>query len=211
MEKIICVFGDSIAMGAWDLEKGGWANRLRLFIDAEQFSDRIKDYFATYNLGIDGDTTSGLLKRFETEAKFRNPSIIIFAIGSNDSVFVKSKNEFLVPLNEFEKNIQELISKAKKFTETIVFLGAGKVDEKRTLPIAWDKDYFQENKNILLYNEKMKVVAEKNKISFLNIFDLLSVEDLEDGIHPNIIGHEKIFLSIKNFLLKNKIILRKIK
>jgi len=24
----ICVFGDSTAWGAWDLERGGWVNRL---------------------------------------------------------------------------------------------------------------------------------------------------------------------------------------
>ena len=47
MEKTICVFGDSITMGAWDLEKGGWVNRLRLFIDVEQLSGKIKDYFNT--------------------------------------------------------------------------------------------------------------------------------------------------------------------
>jgi lysophospholipase L1-like esterase len=206
MGKVICIFGDSITMGAWDLEKGGWANRLRLFIDNEQFSGGIKDYFASYNLGVDGDTTDGLLKRFEAEAEFRIPSIIIFAIGSNDSVFVKSKNEFLVPLAEFEANIQELIDKAKKFTETIIFLGAGKVDEKKTMPLIWANDYFQENKNILSYNQKIKEAAEKNKVFYLELFGLLSEEDLEDGVHPNSVGHEKIFLEFKNFLSEKKII-----
>jgi|WetSurMetagenome_2_1015567.scaffolds.fasta_scaffold09695_4 acyl-CoA thioesterase I len=206
MDKVICIFGDSITMGAWDLEKGGWANRLRLFIDTEQRSGRIKDYFTIYNLGVDGDTTAGLLQRFQAEAEFRNPSIIIFAIGSNDSVFAKSKNEFLVPLDEFEKNIKELIDEAKNISQTVIFLSAGKVDEKKTTPLAWVSNFYQENKNILLYNQKIKEAAEKNKIFYLDIFDSLSEKYLEDGIHPNAAGHEKMFVKIKDFLLKNKIV-----
>lgn len=206
MEKVISIFGDSITMGAWDLEKGGWANRLRLFIDAEQFSGGTKDYFATYNLGVDGDTTAGLLQRFKVEAEFRNSSIIIFAIGSNDSVFDKAKNIFLVPLDEFEKNIQKLIDGAKKISQTVIFLGAGIVDEKKTMPLAWASDYFQENKNILLYNQKIKEIAEKNKVLYLDIFASLSEKDLEDGVHPNSGGHEKIFLKVKDFLLENRVI-----
>ena len=34
--------------------------------------------------------------------------------------------------------------------------------------------------------------------------DLLNESDLEDGLHPNSIGHEKIFLRVKDFLAKNK-------
>jgi len=206
MEKVICIFGDSITMGAWDLEKGGWANRLRLFIDTEQLSGRIKDYFTTYNLGVDGDTTDGLLKRFKVEAEFRNPSVIIFAIGSNDSVFDKAKNKFLVPLDEFDKNIKQLIEEAKNISQTVIFLGAGIVDEKKTMPLAWASDFYQENKNILSYNQKIKEIAEIKGVLYLDIFDSLSEKDLEDGVHPNPGGHEKIFSQVKGFLLENKII-----
>ena len=193
-------------MGAWDLEKGGWANRLRLFIDTEQLSGRIKDYFTTYNLGVDGDTTDGLLKRFKVEAEFRNPSVIIFAIGSNDSVFDKAKNKFLVPLDEFDKNIKQLIEEAKNISQTVIFLGAGIVDEKKTMPLAWASDFYQENKNILSYNQKIKEIAEIKGVLYLDIFDSLSEKDLEDGVHPNPGGHEKIFSQVKGFLLENKII-----
>lgn len=205
MEKTICVFGDSITMGAWDLEKGGWVNRLRLFIDTEQFSGRLKDYFTIYNLGVDGDTTVGLLKRFQVEAEFRDPAIVIFAIGSNDSVFDKSKNKFLVPPDEFEENIKELIGEAAGISPIVIFLGAGTIDENKTMPISWERNFYLENINILSYNQKIKEIAEKNNVLYLDIFDLLSVEDLEDGVHPNISGHEKIFLKIRDFLLENKL------
>jgi lysophospholipase L1-like esterase len=206
MEKTICIFGDSITMGAWDLEKGGWGNRLRLFIDTEQRSGGIKDYFATYNLGVDGDTTDGLLKRFQAEAEFRNSSIIIFAIGSNDSVFDKAKNKFLVPLDEFEINIKRLIDEARNISQTVIFLSAGIIDEKKTKPLVWASDFYQENKNVLLYNQKIKEITEKNEVLYLDIFDSLSEKDLEDGVHPNSGGHEKIYLKVKDFLLNNKVI-----
>jgi len=83
MEQTICIFGASSTWGAWDYEKAGWANRLRLFLDSEN-----KDVF-TYNLGVSGDTTNKLLKRFNVEAEARQPKIIIFSIGDNGFYFYK--------------------------------------------------------------------------------------------------------------------------
>jgi len=37
-------------------------------------------------------------------------------------------------------------------------------------------------------------------------FDLLNDEDLNDGLHPNADGHEKMFNRVKDFLIENKII-----
>ncbi len=31
----ICIFGDSITYGAFDTEKGGWVNRLHLYLDSK--------------------------------------------------------------------------------------------------------------------------------------------------------------------------------
>ena len=38
------------------------------------------------------------------------------------------------------------------------------------------------------------------------MYGLLDKEDLEDGLHPNSAGHEKMFQRVKDFLIKNKII-----
>ena len=57
--SVICIFGDSISWGAWDLEAGGWVNRLKLYFD-NQPDPQIR----VYNLGISGDRVGDVLKRF---------------------------------------------------------------------------------------------------------------------------------------------------
>jgi len=96
MRKKICVFGDSITWGAGDREKGGWAARLK------NYFGRISDFNVKItNLGISGDNTDDLLKRFKTEAVAREPNIIIFAIGTNDSQYIDSKDNPRVNLENF--------------------------------------------------------------------------------------------------------------
>lgn len=50
----------------------------------------------------------------------------------------------------------------------------------------------------------MRGVCEKNSIPYCDIFSVLKNEDLEDGLHPNAAGHEKLFAVIRDFLEKNK-------
>ena len=197
MEKIICVFGASSTWGAGDYDKGGWVNRLRLYIDK-----RIKeggDYIELYNLGISGNTTRDILKRFESEMKARDPDLIILSIGDNDSA--------LVPLEEFEKNIDTIAKLAKKQCNDVVFIGTKPVNEKLTTPVKWDKSLSYTNEKLREYNKKNREIAEKHNILFLDLFGVIDPEeDLDDGLHPNSKGHEKLYQKTKSFLEKNKLI-----
>ena len=62
MAKQFFIFGDSITYGVIDRE-GGWANRLRKYLDARTLDSNGKDLFMLYNLGISGDTSADLLAR----------------------------------------------------------------------------------------------------------------------------------------------------
>lgn len=200
--QIICIFGASTTWGACDLEKAGWANRLTMSLASKSDYD-----IEIYNLGVSGNTTNDLLERFNAEAKARHPSLIIFSIGDNDSVYIASKKTQDVPIEQFESNLQELVKRAKKFTDKIVFLGGKKVDESQTTPIPWLTDYHYTNENIILYDKKIKEVAEKNNVFYLRMFDLLDIKnDLDDGLHPNAQGHQKMFERVKDFLEKNKLV-----
>ena len=116
MEKVICVFGASITWGACDEEKGGWINRLRLHL--ESFSNKIM----IYNLGIPGETTDDLLKRFKNEAgvrlldeseskEYKDHNIIILSIGTNDSS-TDSKNSPRISPEKFQKNLNKLFNQS---------------------------------------------------------------------------------------------------
>src|SRR3972149_1795612 len=90
--KSICVFGDSVAWGAWDLEKGGWVSRL-WFDTAKREGD---DYVEIYNCSISGGTTNTILERFENEAKIRNADALIFQTGGNDTSYENKPGNYLV-------------------------------------------------------------------------------------------------------------------
>lgn len=200
MSKIINVFGDSIAWGAFDSE-GGWVDRLKKYLMKDSSS-----YSEVYNLGISGDSTRELIEMIDIENKFRNPNVIIVAMGANDACYVKSINENYIVLGDFEKNLLTTIEKAKKFTNDILFIGLTNVDELKVSPVPWAEDLYYNKKNIKIYNDKIKEVCANNKIHFIEMLDLLDKNDLLDGLHPNSEGHEKMFLRIKNYLEENRII-----
>ncbi|MCD6279715.1 hypothetical protein J7J26_03010 [Candidatus Micrarchaeota archaeon] len=209
----ILIFGDSIAYGAWDKE-GGWVQRLKKFLDKKDLTDP-NFYCLVYNLGVSGNNSKDLLERFEFETKQRlkenEETIIIFAIGVNDSQFVHSERNHRVPINKFKDNIQKLIKLTQKFSSKIIFVGLTPVDETKTTPIPWSTDKSYKNEYIQKYNETIKNICDENKIYFIEIFEKLKEmsyqELLEDGLHPNSEGHQKIFEIVREFLInRNKII-----
>ena len=196
----ICIFGDSVTWGANDFEKGGWVNRLRIY------SDKYLDDFPVYNLGVSGDSTNELLERFELECRVRRPEVIIFSIGLNDSMFVKDKNDYYVTIKRFKENLGRLISLAKVYSQKIIFMGLTKVDESKTTPIPWELTLYYENENIKKYDVEIKTIADKNNLIYIELYGLLKVTDLDDGLHANAKGHEKIFQKVKSVLFDNKYI-----
>jgi len=111
---------------------------------------------------------------------------------------------------KFKESIQKLINIAKNFTSKIIFVGLTPVNETKTTPIPWNPDKIYKNENIRRNDDVIKSVCEKNNIHFIEIFDKWIKSDyknlLEDGLHPNSEGHKKIFETIKDFLIQNKII-----
>jgi len=193
MEKSVCIFGASSTQGFYDLEKGGWADRLKIY--AYEKSLKSSDYYEVFNLGVSGNTSRDLLKRFESEAKARSPDIIVISLGDNDS-------GIKVPLKEFKENMNKIFIQAKKITKEVIILGAKKVNEKLTTPVPWDKRFFYYNEEIRKYDLELEKLAKKHGFRYIKMIDVLNDEDLEDGIHPNTKGHIKIFEKIKDYIIK---------
>ena len=196
----ILVFGDSITYGAWDKEKGGWVNRLRLALE----NDNSNNYYTVFNLGISGDVTEGIKNRFVNECKIRfakeDNTIIIFSIGINDTQNIKDK--YRVSLETFKNNIMALINSAKKYTDNILFIGLTKVDESKVTPLPWDKDKCYLNNKIIDFDKELKSICLENNVDYLYIYDLLEVDELFDGLHPNNVGHQKICDKVKTKISK---------
>lgn len=194
----ICIFGDSTAWEAWDMEKGGWVNRLWFGV-AKRDGD---DYVEIYNCSVSGGTTDTILERFESEAKIRSCDAIIFQTGGNDASYEHTPDNHLVSLEKFRENLEEIIKRAKKITNKIIFMDLKNCDESKTMPVPWIDIYYT-NENIRKYSKIMQEVCKKNNVDFLDIKPLEN-NDFDDGLHPNASGHERIFTQVKDFLINKK-------
>jgi lysophospholipase L1-like esterase len=190
----ICVFWDSIVWGAWDDVVGGWVSRVSEYVKAKN------DNIFVYNCGVSGDNTDGLIKRFQAEAFGREADVILFAIGINDAQYIHTKENSRVPLERFEQNIQWLIDQAAAITDKVCFLWLTNIDQSKTMPIPWSPTKFYDKENVWLYNKKLQEVCEKNQILFVDMLPVLNADDLIDGLHPNPLGYQKIYLHVKGFL-----------
>lgn len=190
----ICVFGDSTAWGAWDTEAGGWVNRLWLQLARGSESD---DYCELYNLSVSGGTTQTILERFESEARIRNAEALIFQTGGNDAAEDQEGNA-LIPLEMFESNLEQIITAAQTITDRIIFMSCKDVDETRSLPVPWADVYYR-NVNVETYNNSLRARCDKRGVLFLELPEL-GPDDFADGVHPNVIGHQKIFNQVLAFL-----------
>ena len=204
----IIVCGDSISFGRGESPNIGWSGRLKKYFEPQGFHNYV------FNLGIPGDTTTTLLKRFETEIKSRiryvypgDKFIVMIAIGINDSRGLGSPNQLETKPNKFQSNISKIIQIAKKYTKHVVVVGLTPVDEDITNP--FEDTYFTNNR-VNEYDETLKKSAQKNKIHYVNLFNTISKLNykklLVDGVHPNKRGYEEFYKLIKDFLIKKKLI-----
>ena len=205
MLKILC-FGDSITLGEKDIEQGGWADRLKKKY-FEQFVDSQTQKVTLYNLGVAGETTDGLVKRFDSELRARNINgqslLVVFAYGANDIVIHKNKN--IVPESYYISNLKRCIESAKKIKADVLLLNLlpiadsidGQVNQHGKL--RFDHDIQAYNRTIKKLSHEMNCecldlyasFVEKNKQEYLS----------SDGVHPNSNGHKLLYQKIKQKLL----------
>ena len=201
MVKIL-VFGSSETWGAFDDELGGWAERLKLYF----FNRRSDILHSVYNLGISGDDTRGLVFRLGKQMEIMENAnfsdyIFIFSIGKNDVRWFKKRENKVVEINEYKNNIKKIINIARGFSDKILFVGYPRIEEEKVNP--WnegEKKSYYENEALEMYDDKLKESCRQENVSYIHTRDLLSKEDLSDGLHPNANGHKKIFERVKDEL-----------
>ena len=68
--------------------------------------------------------------------------------------------------------------------------------------MAWMPEKCYTNDNIITYNAVIENISRDHHLKFIDLMDVLDMDDLYDGLHPNANGHEKIFLKVKEAVLK---------
>lgn len=195
----VLVFGASITQGFWDTE-GGWVARLRRHYDELELKEMQDKQPTIFNLGISGDTSSDLLKRFDAEASARlrtgtKSGAIIFFIGTNNA-YIEGSNEWL-GVDPYRRDLESLLKKARVFTDKIMLVELPPCEEQKTTPVSW-RDIYYTNERISKVNEVIAHLGENNSLSVVKTFDKI-VREMKngkelyvDGLHPNNEGHQII-------------------
>jgi lysophospholipase L1-like esterase len=176
--KIVAI-GDSITYGYPYTSEDSWLN-----LTAKKL--RI-DYS---NKGMNGDTTDGMLSRFEHDVLCCRPSHVIIMGGTNDAYAAASASQVL-------ENINEMVKLAvKDGVEPIIGLPIPCSDREA-------------EKLLGKYREAMCTYAKDNDIEVIDFYREMAddsgliKEGLHcDGLHPTKAGYEVMTSAVYKFLLK---------
>ncbi len=195
----VLIFGASVAQGFYDT-RGGWVARLWEYYTKKLLAGGQDT--TIFNLGISGDGSDRLVKRFENETKARKfpgeEFAFVFSIGTNNS-WARGNGETVSTPEKYAEDIRELIRQARQYSPRVMFIGIAPCDENRSHPVPWNKDIFFTNERIRLFDQTLEKVCGEEGVKYLPIFDelksrLAADEDIyEDGLHPNDTGHQLIF------------------
>ncbi|MCA9386348.1 hypothetical protein KC717_06920 [Candidatus Dojkabacteria bacterium] len=206
------IFGDSIAFGFYSSYGGGWVQKIQ-----NKFTPLYpgEESLHVFNLSISGENTLGVLERFDREFSSRafedHDHTIIFAIGINDSVLNTSNSKPVTPINDFDKNYQTLINRARNYSEKILLLGLTPVDTSILSPIPWAPELSMSNQSTREFDTAIQMIAKRNDVSYLDLFNVIAEGEHSDffldGLHPNDEGHKIIADHVSEFLITNNWIL----
>lgn len=142
------------------------------------------------NEGIDGDTTIGMLERFNCSVDPENPDIVLLWGGINDLSTRRTPDEVLT-------NIVELVRRVKEIGAMPVVLNVAPVSGI----------HFNDTVNDL--NTLTRNYCTKNNVVYLDVFSQLvdaegklAKEYSNNGIHLSDKGYRKIMIPIFHALLK---------
>ena len=133
--------------------------------------------FKASNMGIDGDTTDGVLSRIKLS---KEADTIVLMIGVNDIL-----NR--TPLQKIQKNYSKILNNFKS-SQSVYILSV--------LPVINDKQTKSINQNILSLNRWLKTEVKKRKMTFVNFHPhFLQGQGLAyplttDGIHLTAKGYK---------------------
>ena len=210
--KILC-FGDSITYGESDEIAGGWVERLKVDL-IKRYQNQIRQEVTICNLGIGGETTDGLARRFQNEFNARvhknEKSIVILFYGTNDIVIHKQKNT--VPIKYFYRNIASCIDYCRNLDSTVFLIGSFPVSQNNDGKIN-QHGQVRYKQDVTIYNERLKAIANENACEFVDLlgeFECLSHESYFalDKVHPNENGHYKIYELVLERLVQSGVIIK---
>ena len=193
----ICFLGDAFTVGAGDETALGWVGRV-----ARAVWERNHDV-TIYNLGIRGESTRALLRRWRGECAMRLPhgvsGRLVFMFGGNDAKEVVGQG-IEVPLAESVANARTIIAEASAWLPTLWISLVPMSDTKpypRLLPRA--PEYRFDNQRQAEYTQHYAAIARELAVPFLDVHTPLlhdrqwqQLTQAGDGSNPNAQGYARL-------------------
>lgn len=176
--KIIVAAGDSLTAGYGIEEPGQYPYLLENKLQASGYN------YEVINAGVSAETSSGLLSRLEWLLTL-DPDIVILETGANDGL--RGVDPELV-----ENNIRQIINKLQE--KDIVVLLAG-------MKMVWNLGPLY----VKQFNRIYPRLADETEVLFFPFFledvAMKAELNLQDNLHPNDKGYEKIVDNIFPYVL----------
>lgn len=180
LSKIVCI-GDSITFGYEIPEAKKWITLLSKSLNIE-----------IINCGINGDTTAGMLSRFEQILIKQNPTHVIITGGTNDLWF-GLKDELII------SNIHAMARLAKHNNiESIIGIPTPFFNLN-------ELNFVQENFSECIRSFKRTLVdyCNQKEIPFIDFsVNLNQSHFMDDGLHPNTEGQKIMTENAKHVLIQ---------
>lgn len=154
----------------------------------------LDDYYsdlplATYNRGIGGDRTEGVLRRLDCSIFDIEPSCVVLLIGTNDINFGVENEKTIENYEKIINTIKEKLPNTKLYCVSII--PQGRLIEG-TIPTTLAEN----TETIMKINSQIKSLCEKEqKACYVDIFSSLADENnilidtyTDDGLHLNANG-----------------------
>lgn len=178
----ICFFGDSFVNGTGDGAALGWVGRA--CASARQTGRDV----TCYNLGIRGDTTAHVLRRWQAEAEARllpeHDGRLLFSFGTNDCIATPEDSVRVAPADALA-NAERILTAAQAWRPTLM-LGPSPVRDPAT------------DQRIAALSADFAALCGRICVPYLSLFDVVAVSQTwarevaaGDGAHPNAGGYSE--------------------
>jgi lysophospholipase L1-like esterase len=171
------------------------------------------------NAGVNGNTTTNLLKRIDTDCLVHKPELVIMMVGTNDM----NNGKFVAP-DKYKTNLEQLSDKILESGSKLLMMSILPFYEPYLLT-RHPAEFFQPEGPAgrrTQVNAIIKSVAEKKKASFLDIgilFEKVGKIGLEpdsllrneanvgktDGVHPTQNGYRFLALAVYQHIIYNNL------
>ena len=175
----ILALGDSLTDGYGLEQSQAFPKKLEERLHKNGF-----DFVEVVNAGISGSTSSTAPSRLRWQLRSR-PDLMILALGANDGLRG-------VPIETTKKNLTQTIKMAKEENVKVILAGM-------LLPPNYGEEYRTQ------FSEMFKEISKEQSVPLIPfLLEGVAGEpryNLEDAIHPNERGHEKIAENVYKHLL----------